>query len=316
MKKMLWMVPAMAGLVAAAGCNTTKGPRHKPVQREQTQITEVEPVGTWKTTQTTEGVGKKEWVPANQKPVPAVAQTTPYTVQRGDTLTGIAQQYGLRWQDVAAVNPGLNPNQLRVNQTIYLPGLVDVSKKAAPAPRPLAPAPTGVAAIAPAVVADNVYVVKSGDTLSQIAQRHGVKTADLKAANNLKSDVIRVNQKLTLPAGAKKDGATVKPPAAPKPAPATPAPTPRPDPVVAPVPVPPPPPVVEAPPAVAPPPVAPVADAAANRTHTVQEKEDIFTIALHYGVTPTELRELNNINVNNLVPGTELQIPPPAIPAP
>ncbi len=48
------------------------------------------------------------------------------------------------------------------------------------------------------------YIVKSGDSLSTIAHRNGVKTADLAAVNGLSYDsVIRVGQKLKLPEGAK-----------------------------------------------------------------------------------------------------------------
>lgn len=42
------------------------------------------------------------------------------------------------------------------------------------------------------------YTVKSGDTLSKIAKKHNVSVADLKKWNNLKSDVIKVNQKLKI----------------------------------------------------------------------------------------------------------------------
>ena len=43
-----------------------------------------------------------------------------------------------------------------------------------------------------------MYTVKSGDTLSKIAQKHHVKVSDLKKWNNLKSDLIRENQKLKI----------------------------------------------------------------------------------------------------------------------
>ena len=42
------------------------------------------------------------------------------------------------------------------------------------------------------------YTVKSGDTLSGIAKKHHVSVADLKKWNNLKNDLIRVNQKLKI----------------------------------------------------------------------------------------------------------------------
>ena len=42
------------------------------------------------------------------------------------------------------------------------------------------------------------YTVKSGDTLSKIAKKHNVSVADIKKWNNLKNDLIKVNQKLTI----------------------------------------------------------------------------------------------------------------------
>jgi len=54
---------------------------------------------------------------------------------------------------------------------------------------------------------DGSYVVSRGDSLSVIAQRHGVRTADLRAANNLRGDVIHVGQELVIP-GAGGSGAS------------------------------------------------------------------------------------------------------------
>lgn len=43
------------------------------------------------------------------------------------------------------------------------------------------------------------YVVKKGDTVERIARRYGVSVSRLKAANGLKSDLIRDGQTLTIP---------------------------------------------------------------------------------------------------------------------
>jgi cell wall-associated NlpC family hydrolase len=45
---------------------------------------------------------------------------------------------------------------------------------------------------------ENVYTVKSGDTLWRISQNNNVSVANIKALNNLSSDSIYVNQKLSL----------------------------------------------------------------------------------------------------------------------
>ncbi|MFP7296494.1 LysM peptidoglycan-binding domain-containing protein [Neobacillus niacini] len=45
---------------------------------------------------------------------------------------------------------------------------------------------------------ENVYTVKSGDTLWRISQNNNISVANIKAWNNLSSDSIYVNQKLSL----------------------------------------------------------------------------------------------------------------------
>ena len=49
------------------------------------------------------------------------------------------------------------------------------------------------------LLASVTYVVKSGDTLSRIAQHNGTTVAKIKQLNQLKSDLIKVGQKLQLP---------------------------------------------------------------------------------------------------------------------
>ena len=43
-----------------------------------------------------------------------------YVVKRGDTLSTIAARHGVRggWKTLAAKNPGLKPNQLRIGQAV------------------------------------------------------------------------------------------------------------------------------------------------------------------------------------------------------
>lgn len=43
------------------------------------------------------------------------------------------------------------------------------------------------------------YTVKKGDTLGALARRNGTSVKALKRANGLKSDLIHINQKLTIP---------------------------------------------------------------------------------------------------------------------
>lgn len=254
--------------------------------------------------------------------LPVIQATTPYTIKKGDTISSVAYRYGLRWQDVVAINPGVAPTKLRVGQVIQLPGSVNLGS-ARPVPT-VAPKAAPKAAVKPASIAapkttttavafDSVYVVKSGDSLSVIAARHNITTATLREANGIKGDKILVGQKLKVPGGAK---ATPKPPTvvAPKAtapkltAPATTKPVVAP---AAPVKVESAtPPVVEK--AVETPvkdePVTEVQDTGAH-TYTVKDNEDIYAVAIRWGVSPSDLKELNNLSSSDLKPGTVLRIP-------
>ena len=77
---------------------------------------------------------------------------------------------------------------------------------AAPAEPPMLelgslPRPAPVKTVAPG----ETYTVVSGDTLGHIARRHGIKVSQLAELNGLnpKTSILRVGQKLTLPAGVK-----------------------------------------------------------------------------------------------------------------
>jgi len=234
-----------------------------------------------------------------------VKTTTAYSVQKGDTISGIAVRYGLRWQDVVAVNPGISPNKLQVGQVIQLPGQVNLAR-----PVPVTPS-RPVAAPAPSR-AETVYVVKSGDTVSEIALKHGVKTAAILEANGLKdANKIAVGQKLKIP-GAVKSTATV----APKPVATPPKPTaPKPAEVkadAAPV-APPPLKVVEdtVVKPLDPAPEANVTPAAptAGKTHTVKVGEDLYTVAVRWGVSPSDLKARNKLTSPDLQEGQVLIIP-------
>jgi len=299
----------VAGCLLLQGCGIL-GPKKAAEEAAAVPVAETEPA----VTQPVEATP----VQAAPVEVPAVASTTPYTVQKGDTLSGIAYKYGLRWQDVVAVNPGIVPTRMRVGQVIQLPGQVNTAApRHVPTAAPKVSAPKTAAPKAAAAGPAVTYTVKSGDSLSVIAQRHGVKVAAIREANALKSDRIVVGQKLSIP-GAKKaaESAAVKKPevSAPKTQPPkTPAETAKP--VAAPKP-----PVVESAPVAVPAPApapggaeaapapAPAADAN-TQTYTVKEGEDIYAVAIRWGVSPSDLKALNNLTSTELKAGTVLKIP-------
>jgi LysM repeat protein len=309
------------GCLLLQGC----GMFGKKTDGEVTTIPEQEPVAVVPVEQI-EPVTQVEVVPTTPVPTPSIQSTTPYTIQKGDTISAVAFKYNLRWQDVLAINPGITPTRLRIGQVIQLPGVIDVSQpRSVPVATPKVSAPKVSAPAAAPAAGTTTYVVKSGDTLSEIAQKHGIKTAALRAANSgIKGDKIIVGQKLKIPgaqktpasaAAAKKVSApkTVAPKATvaaeAKPAAAAPAA------VVAPPPAPPKATAVESEPVkieTAPPPAPAAAPAAADanvQTYTVKEGEDLYAVAIRWGVSPTDLKTLNNLSSTELKAGTVLKIP-------
>jgi len=219
--------------------------------------------------------------PAAVVPPPARApRTQPYYVKKGDTLSKIAARYGLSSREVIRLNNLTDPDRLLVGQVLKLPAdarPVDATAAAVPASAPKPAAGT--------------YVVQRGDSLSQIASRHGIALADLKAVNGLTGDRILEGQKLLLPQGAKKaeTAMPVKKPAPAAKAPDVPVPAAKaPDVPVpaAPAPVAPKPPLVE----------ETSAPAATGRVieYTVYPGDTIEDIAVIYSTTVKELMMLNN----------------------
>lgn len=127
-----------------------------------------------------------------------------YTVVSGDTVEKIATRYGVAVRDLLAAN-GLPNDLLQVDQKLIIPaaggsGDGEVVQAAA--------TPTPV-----------VYVVKRGDTVNLIAARYGVSVRDLMAFNGMTSDLIQIDQKLSIPVGEVPRGADGLPVPTPTPTP-------------------------------------------------------------------------------------------------
>ncbi len=322
----------VAGCLLLQGC----GMFGKPKDHTVTQVPDgdLPPVEV----QTLEPVAPVETMPVVETaPVqlPDSSSTTPYTIQKGDTISAVAYKYNLRWQDVVAVNPGITPNRLRVGQVIQLPGRVDIGHvRQVPATTPKATRVSVPKVVAPktAKIPSAVsgpaatYVVRPGDSLSVIAYRHGIKTADLRAMNGLKSDKIIVGQKLKIVGATKTPAATAKTtsPASAAPKMAAPKAVTAPKAVAE---VKPKETVIAQPPAPAPAPAvtatlaqdedAPVKVEAAEapqadpnvQTYTVKEGEDLYAVAIRWGVSPSDLKSLNNLTSSELKAGSVLKIP-------
>ena len=130
-----------------------------------------------------------------------------YTVRPGDTLSGLARQWGASVSAIRSANGmGANQTALRPGQRLVIPGSAKSAPKKSQA-APAAPAPRGGAASS-----SSQYTVQSGDTVFGIAQKLGVSLDALCDANNLNRSrpAIRPGQKLFVPG---KGGAAVSAPA-------------------------------------------------------------------------------------------------------
>ncbi|GBG95848.1 endolysin [Ligilactobacillus salitolerans] len=101
----------------------------------------------------------------------ATSSTQYYTVRSGDSLSSIAAKYGTTYSRLASLNGISNPNYIYVGERLKVTGSASVSR---------------------------VYVVKSGDSLSAIANKLGATVSALQSKNNIKNaNLIYTGQKLS-----------------------------------------------------------------------------------------------------------------------
>jgi len=125
-----------------------------------------------------------------------------YVVRRGDTLWDIARGLGISVESLRAAN-SLSANAvIKPGQNLRLSGRGGSAPAAAAAARAAAPSGRETAPDAAS------YVVRSGDTLSEIASRHRTSVAALKELNGLGSSRIRPGDVLLIPGRGKNSGDT------------------------------------------------------------------------------------------------------------
>ena len=125
----------------------------------------------------------------------AFAQTT-YVIQPGDTLSAIAQTYGVSAEVIASANNIVNPNLIYSGQTIIIPD----GSPPSDTPPTEAPPPEATPPAEAPPPAGTTYTIQSGDTLLQIAALHGVTLQALIQANNIANpSLIFAGSELTIP---------------------------------------------------------------------------------------------------------------------
>lgn len=149
-----------------------------------------------------------------------------YNVKKGDTLYGIARQFGISVDELKVAN-NLTTNTLRVGQTLVIPEIEE-----------------------PDVPNENIYIVKKGDTMYSIANQYGMTVNELKSLNNLTNDTLSIGQKLVVSAG----------------------------------------------------------NAGTLDTYTVKAGDTLYSIANQFGFTVNELKQLNNLSSDILSIGQVLNV--------
>lgn len=105
-----------------------------------------------------------------------------YVVKKGDSLWSIARANGLTVNELKSLN-NLSSNILHVGDTLLISSADSTDDDGN----------------------DNYYVVKSGDTLWSIARKYNLSVNELKALNNLSSNVLSVGQRLIVGKGSSND---------------------------------------------------------------------------------------------------------------
>ncbi len=339
----LGVVFGVTAVVALAGCVDPY--YRKPADRMQNHVKEVQPETEAETptevtpVETTEVVVKESTctcepgtkhtepcgcgaedcacvVTTETKPTATAEETTDYIVQRGDYLAKISKKYNVTIAAIRRVNPQLKGDVIKIGQKIKLPGKIDVGEQKVPEGAFATKTKPATKEYKAYTGATKEYVVKSGDTLGAIAYGNGINIRQLKELNGLSSNMIRVGDKLKIPAekvAEKKTAVTERKPVAEKKAPVKAPEQPVVEDVVAPEMTP-----AETPVAPADANVTPVDQATDTPApiaedflmYEVQEGEDIMGISLRFSVDPAEIRELNNLGeADELKSGQMLKLP-------
>ena len=141
----------------------------------------------------------------------APTPTSRYTIQKGDSIGGIAARFGLATQTLLSANGLAWTSIIYPGQTIAIPGSTNLAS-IAPASRvriieaPSAATPSAAipSAATPSAATQRgtpvTYTIASGDTIAQIAAKFGVTAQAILIANNLTwSSIIYGGRTLAIP---------------------------------------------------------------------------------------------------------------------
>lgn len=133
-------------------------------------------------------------IPGANREGPAIAETSAvvHVVLPGDSLSSIADRYGVGLSRLADANNLANHDVIVIGERVVIPGAGTPSQV------------TGYS--------DQRHIVEPGDTLSSIANRYGVPLTELASANGLANpNLVVAGQSLTIPGGGPSVSASAAP---------------------------------------------------------------------------------------------------------
>ena len=214
--------------------------------------------------------------PKTVKAAKFTGETKEYVVQRGDSLSIIAYRNGTNVRTLKEIN-GVSTDRVFIGQKLKVPAAKAAKPAVKAEAKKAAEVKAPVAKDVKAPVAKTAKAPVAKTAKAPVAKETAAKKVDVKEA--AKAPVVEEAQK----AAAAPAGEAAKPVEAAA-APAVEAATPA---------------DVEAP--------APAP--AASEIHTVKEGEDVVSIAISYGVSPSALMDANDLKSSEVKPGDKLKIP-------
>jgi LysM repeat protein len=124
---------------------------------------------------------------------PTLDTTVYHTVQPGETMWAIADQYGVTLEDLVAANDSVDPDRLQPGQVLVIPrddeeGVDEPTLPEAASGEQGEPTSGGM------------YTVAPGDTLWAIAEKHGTTVDEIARLNDLDPEgILTLGQELLLP---------------------------------------------------------------------------------------------------------------------
>ena len=211
---------------------------------------------------------------SNTETTSSTANVIEHTIKPKENLNMLAEKYGTTINEIKALN-NLTSSNLSIGQVIKIPA--KNGEQTATASPSTPPAKNNTEApVANTQSSDQTMIehtVAPKEFLGKIAEKYGTTVEEVKKANNLSGNNLRIGQKLKIPATKNIDETKV----------------------------------VSA--AVEEKPVQENKSSDTAGTHTVLRNETIFTIAKQYGITAYQIRTMNNLPDNAITIGQVLKVP-------